>query len=118
ELAARPFHYVPFLCCDSISPSLWSVIAESVGFTNNLGGSMPGGSTETAARVAVPAPAAATAVMKTILQQFSASFDASMRPLLEPLQTAAAALATAPEQLSAQNLAPRLRELHHQIDSL
>src|SRR5690606_38148080 len=79
---------------------------------------MPGGSTETAARAEAPAPAAATAVMKTILQQFSASFDASIRPLLEPLQEAAAALATAPDQLPAQGLAPRLRELHHQIDSL
>jgi GTPase SAR1 family protein len=56
--------------------------------------------------------------MKTVLQDFSASFDTSITPLLEPVQTATTALAEAPDQLPARKLAPKLRELHDHIDSL
>ena len=79
---------------------------------------MSDSSTETANPVAASVPATPTAFMKTVLQEFSASFDTSITPLLEPLQTAATALAEAPEQLPGRKLAPKLRELHHQIDSL
>src|SRR5690606_387620 len=93
-------------------------LAENIGSNNHLGGPMSESSTETATQAAAPAPASPAAFMKTVLQEFSASFETAITPLLEPLQTAATALAEAPEQLPARRLAPKLRELHDHIDSL
>src|SRR5690606_11608418 len=108
-----------FPYCCVVPCELWSARSpKRIGTTNHLGGTMSDSSTETANPVAASVPATPTAFMKTVLQEFSASFDTSITPLLEPLQTAATALAEAPEQLPGRKLAPKLRELHHQIDSL
>src|SRR5690554_5526543 len=70
-------------------------------------------------QIGVPARSRIQApVMHTVLSAFSNSFETSMRPLLEPLQETARALAATPEDTAARRTLPKLRELNHQLETL
>ncbi len=56
--------------------------------------------------------------MRTVLSEFCEAFDADLRPVLDPVQHAAEALAAAPEDVSAKRVLPALRDLRHQIQQL
>nr|MBO2514943.1 hypothetical protein [Gammaproteobacteria bacterium] len=56
--------------------------------------------------------------MRTVLSEFCESFDAGVRPILEPVQHAAEALAAAPEDVPAKRALPTLRDLRHQLQQL
>ena len=56
--------------------------------------------------------------MRTVLSEFCEAFDADLRPILDPVQHAAEALAAAPEDVSAKRVLPALRDLRHQIQQL
>ncbi len=59
-----------------------------------------------------------TPLMRTVLSEFCDAFQSTVPPILAPLQQAAEALATAPEDVAARRVLPTLRDLHHQVESL
>ncbi|HEX6996491.1 MAG TPA: dynamin family protein [Gammaproteobacteria bacterium] len=56
--------------------------------------------------------------MRTVLSEFCESFENELRPILDPVQQAADALAGAPEDVPAKRVLPQLRDLRHQISVL
>ena len=56
--------------------------------------------------------------MRTLLSQFCDEFESVVRPTLDPLQRAAAALTSAPPTLPARGVLPQLQELRHQLQAL
>lgn len=59
-----------------------------------------------------------TPFMRTILSQFCDEFENELRPILDPVQHAAEALAAAPQDISARRILPALRDLRHQMQTL
>lgn len=59
-----------------------------------------------------------TPLMRTVLSEFCNSFDATMRPILNPIHRAAEALAAAPADSPARRVLPTLRDLRHQLEAL
>jgi len=56
--------------------------------------------------------------MRTVLSEFCDAFENELRPILDPVQQAAEALAGAPEDVPAKRVLPALRDLRHQISAL
>jgi len=56
--------------------------------------------------------------MRTVLSEFCEAFENELRPILDPVQQAADALAGAPEDVPAKRVLPQLRDLRHQISAL
>ena len=56
--------------------------------------------------------------MRTLLSQFCESFDAIVRPLLEPLDGASRALLEGSDELPGREIRAELLELRHQTDVL
>ncbi|HEU4616422.1 MAG TPA: dynamin family protein [Gammaproteobacteria bacterium] len=56
--------------------------------------------------------------MRTVLSQFCDEFETNYRPILEPMQRAAEALAAAPQEISARKVLPKLRDLGHEMKTL
>ena len=56
--------------------------------------------------------------MRTVLSEFCEAFENELRPILDPVQQAAEALAGAPEDVPAKRVLPALRDLRHQISAL
>ena len=56
--------------------------------------------------------------MRTVLSEFCEAFENELRPILDPVQHAADALAGAPEDVPAKRVLPQLRDLRHQISAL
>ena len=63
-------------------------------------------------------PASHTPFMHTVLSEFCIAFESKLRPILDPVQHAAEALAKAPEGVSARQVLPGLRDLRHQMQAL
>ncbi len=59
-----------------------------------------------------------TPFMRTVLSQFCDEFESEFRPILDPVQHAAEALAGAPQDISARRMLPALRDLRHQMQTL
>jgi hypothetical protein len=57
-------------------------------------------------------------MMQTVLSQFCDEFETEFRPILEPVQRAAEALASAPQDVSARRMLPALRDLGHEMKTL
>lgn len=66
----------------------------------------------------VSSPVSSSPFMRTVLSEFCGAFDAELRPVLDPVQQAAEALAGAPEDVPARRVLPALRDLRHQIQQL
>ncbi|HEX5419533.1 MAG TPA: GTPase domain-containing protein, partial [Gammaproteobacteria bacterium] len=56
--------------------------------------------------------------MRTVLSQFCDEFESELRPIIDPMQHAAEALAAAPQDISARRMLPALRDLRHQMQTL
>jgi hypothetical protein len=72
-------------------------------------------STSSASQTAHPSH---SPLMRTVLSQFCDEFDNDFRPILEPVQRAAEALAAAPEEIPARHVLPSLRNLGHEMKTL
>ncbi|HEX7082206.1 MAG TPA: dynamin family protein [Gammaproteobacteria bacterium] len=57
-------------------------------------------------------------LMRTVLSEFCEAFESELRPILDPVQHAAEALAAAPEDIAARRVLPTLRDLRHQMEAL
>ncbi|MBN1238514.1 MAG: dynamin family protein [Gammaproteobacteria bacterium] len=56
--------------------------------------------------------------IRTVLSEFCEAFEDELRPILDPTQEAAEALAAAPQSVAARRVLPSLRDLRHQIHAL
>ena len=74
--------------------------------------------TEDGCRPAPPFQRAPVSPMKTLLSQFCESFDAIVRPLLEPLDGASRALLEGSPELPGREIRAELLEVRHQTDVL
>ena len=74
--------------------------------------------TEDGRRPAPPFQRAPVSPMKTLLSQFCESFDAIVRPLLEPLDGASRALLEGSPELPGREIRAELLEVRHQTDVL
>jgi energy-coupling factor transporter ATP-binding protein EcfA2 len=57
-------------------------------------------------------------LMRTVLSQFCEEFENEFRPVLDPVQDAAEALAATPDDVSARSLLPALRDRRHEMQTL